>query len=324
MISLKTSRPSRYSEFADDIKSEYEIQKLVYSNDSTKASKTPFDTLFGTPFVCRDSCHQLLEAIIKEESLQSARQELLVEYMLQRGAPVNARTQAGITPLFSAVGRGSLVLTKLLLKHGADPNIAADGGCTPLILAAWDGEQSLINALVASGADLDAQLDQVEPDNCTCVQFVSWSHVTHDSCYAPLSALAVAAKRGYHDAVGSLLDHGAEPNLPIEHHAHGKLLTRRERRRVGRFNSTESSDTDPEPDPHRWEGIFSIGTALTWARGDIRELLLRHGADPTKEVALRRCNCPVIEEKGIQSLWMSSSDLEYQTSEGYNTGEDLL
>lgn len=285
----------------------------------TKASKTPLDTLFGTPFVSRYSCHQLLKAIITEESLPTARQELLVEYMLQRGAPVNVRTQAGITPLLSAVESRSLVLTELLLKHGADPNIAANGGCTPLILASWNGDRSLINALVASGANIDAQLDRLEPADCTCVQFVSWSGFTHDSCYAPLSALAVAAERGYRDVVESLLNHGAEPNLPIEHHAHGRLLTRRERRRKGRFNPTQiessDTDTDPEPDPLRWEGIFSIGTALTWARGDVRELLLRHGADPTKGVALRRCNCPVIAEKGLRRHPLSSSDSEHPTSE---------
>lgn len=243
--------------------------------------------------------------------------------MLEHGAPVNAKTQAGITPLLAAVGRGRLDLTKILLKHGADPNLAADGGCTPLIVAAWDGHRDLIDALIESGANPDAQLDSVQPDKCNCVQFVDWTHYTFDNCYAPLTALVVAAKRGHYGVVEALLAHGADPNHPIEHHAHGRLLTRRERRLAGRLNTPESSDTDPEPDPQRWDGCFSIGTALTWARGKVRDLLLLHGADDTVERAPRRCDCPVIEEKEVKSKWMGGSDDEYPTSEESGSDTDL-
>lgn len=221
----------------------------------------------------------------------------------------------GITPLFIAVSRGHMGLITLLLKHGADPNVAAIGGCSPLILAAWNGQKEIINALITSGANVDAQLDRIEPDKCACVQFVEWSGSTFTECYAPLTALVVASKRGHYDAVEALISHRADINLPIEHHAHGRLLTRRENRRTERLTyrgttSPESSDTDPEPDPQQWKGYFSVGTALTWARGDVRELLLQHGADPTKEVALRRCDCQVIKERKIKNSLLEESDTE--------------
>ncbi|KAJ4002765.1 hypothetical protein NW752_009417 [Fusarium irregulare] len=295
--------------------SEYEIKKIVAANDKTKASETPFDTLFGAQFVAKNPCDPLLEAIIQEKLTKSKRQEALVKYMLRSGASVNGRSRGGVTPLFVAVSRGHLSLITLLLEHGANPNVAAIGGYTPLIVAAWDGRKDIIDALAASGANVDAQLDRIEPDKCACVQFVEWSSSTFNKCYAPLTALVVASKRGHYDAVEALISHRANINLPIEHHAHGRLLTRRESRHRWRFTferskSPESSDTDPEPDPQQWKGYYSVATALTWARGDVRELLLQHGADPTKEVALRQCDCQVIKERKLKSSWLDESDTE--------------
>ena len=235
--------------------------------------------------------------------------------MLQNGASVNARTMGAITPLFIAVSRGHLGLITLLLKHGADPNVASIGGCSPLIVAAWNGHKEIIHALITSGANVDAQLDRIEPDKCACAQFVEWSSFTFNQCYAPLTALVVASKRGHYNAVEALISHRADINLPIEHHAHGRFLTRQECRRNDRpmmeiMGSPLSSDTDPEPDPQQWKGCFSVGTALTWARGDIRELLLQHGADPTKEVALRQCDCQVIKERELKYPLLEISDEE--------------
>ncbi|KAK2006410.1 ankyrin, partial [Colletotrichum eremochloae] len=135
--------------------SEYEIKRLVFNNDTTGAENLPFDSLFGIAFSLEAPCHPLLEAVISKHQTPTERQEALAEYMLQSGAPVNARTKGGITPLIASVRQGRLDLANLLLKHGADSNIADTGGCTPLIVAARSGRQDLVEALLASGADAD-------------------------------------------------------------------------------------------------------------------------------------------------------------------------
>ncbi|POR35726.1 Uncharacterized protein TPAR_04084 [Tolypocladium paradoxum] len=303
--------------------SEYEITKFVFSNDSTGAEKVPFDTLFGSTFSPEAPCDPLLEAVISKHQTPAERQEALAEYMLRSGASVNARTQEGITPLLASVGQGRLDLARLLLKHGADPNIAAVGGCTPLMIAARNGRRDLVEALLASGADPDAQLDALAPGECSCATFISWSHFTFSNCHAPLSALVVAAEREHYDTVETLLAHGADANLPIVHHAHGRVPSRRERRRREVDDTPSSSDTELEPKPERWEGRISVGTALTWARGEVRDLLLRHGADPSKEEAIRKCDCPTIGKRKERGLLGRDSDDDYPTNEESDSSTDL-
>lgn len=206
--------------------------------------------------------------------------------------------------------------------------VKAIGGFTPLIVAARNGRKDIVDALVTSGANVDAQLDPIEPNKCACAQFMEYCSLTFDACYAPLTALAAASERGHYDVADALIGHGADVDLSIEHHAHGKLLTRRENRRrkipeFGRSGSPESSDTDPESDLHQWKGYFSVGTALTWARRDVRELLLRHGADPSKEVAMRQCDCQVIKERKTKGCWMGRSSNGYVTSDGSDFEEEI-
>ncbi|KAF6811174.1 ankyrin repeat-containing protein [Colletotrichum sojae] len=317
---LKAQHKAREDNSSDP---EFETKRTVFANDSIEADSVPFDTLLGSPFSPERPCDPLLEAVITRDQELSERQEGLVEYMLRSGASVNARSEEGITPLLASVVAGQLNLAKLLLQHGADPNIAATGGCTPLMVAARNDRRDLVEALLLSGANPDAQLNSVDPEACDCGEFISWSHFTHNRCYAPLSALALAAERENRGAVEALLEHGADPNLGIVHHAHGRVPSRRERRareKSGRETDAPSS-SDEEPEDERWVGYVSVGTALTWARGEVRELLLRHGADPEKEEAMRECECAVVERKQKKSGMFSESEEKYPADEESESGE---
>lgn len=190
------------------------------------------------------------------------------------------------------------------------------------MVAARDGERDLVEALLGSGADADAQLDTPAPAECSCATFISWSHFTFTQCQAPLSALVVAAERGHYGTVKALLAHGADPNLPIVHHAHGRVPSTRERRRWEEDDTPSSSDTEAEPEAQRWEGFLSVGTALTWARGDVRDLLLRHGADPAREEAIRRCDCPAIGRRKERGPLDTDTDDEYATNEQSDSSTD--
>ncbi|KAF3801947.1 hypothetical protein GCG54_00015169 [Colletotrichum gloeosporioides] len=306
--------------------SEYEIKRGAASNDSKKAEMVPFDTLFGAEFLPKPhnaALDPILEVIISKSQTANERQTALAEYMLQNGAAVNATTQEGITPLFIAVSQGKLDFVNLLLQHGADPNLASKGGCRPLLIAARNGHQPITEALLTSGADPNAQLDNLPPAECTCVSFVKWKRFSHDACYAPLNSLAMAAERAHIDVVETLLAHGADVNLPIVHHAHGRMPTKRERKRRELDHTPDSSDAESDLDTECWEGRIGVGTALTWARGEVRDLLLRHGADPAVEKAPRRCECPTIEKRKERSIIGRDSDDNYPTDEESASDTDL-
>ena len=83
-----------------------------------------------------------------------------MNYLVGRGANVNARTKGGATPLMDAfrsslVKRDRLAIVALLLEKGADANAAPDAlGGSPLTEAASLGRLDLIELLIKKGADV--------------------------------------------------------------------------------------------------------------------------------------------------------------------------
>ncbi|KAJ4360119.1 uncharacterized protein N0V89_000679 [Didymosphaeria variabile] len=273
--------------FKDDSSdSEYEVPKNRTHNDNTGDKLLPYDKL--SEFMLQ-SVHAKLDdplylQIIDPRLTREQRQYALVELLLKKGAPINAKTQEGRTPLHIIKSNPSLA--RLLLLYGADPNVATTDGLTPLMQAAAQGDRELVEILLAAGADADAQLNIPPLIERKCSSFIERNKWTFHQCDAPLTALAVAAERGHYEVVELLLKYGADPNKPIEHHAHGRLPSKRDKRREARHYG-ESDSSDSEVEPEEWKGYISVGTAFSWARDQVRELLLRNGADPAREEPLR-------------------------------------
>jgi Ankyrin repeats (many copies) len=75
------------------------------------------------------------ESLPKPATLQSAVAQGDVAQaatLLDQGAVIDARDEAGRTPLMLAVTQGQLEIVRLLLARGADPNAADNAGHTPL------------------------------------------------------------------------------------------------------------------------------------------------------------------------------------------------
>jgi hypothetical protein len=208
-----------------------------------------------------------------------------------------------------AVKENLLSIVEILLEYGADPNVAEVGGATPLMVATIHNEPAIVERLLRSGANPNAQLDVKDPDKCKCRAFIHWGSSSHGACDAPYTALALVVAWEYKEVVELLLKHGADPNLKITHHAHGRLPSKQDMQR--RKGSSCSSDDESDPEPEEWKGCISVGTALTWAKAEIREMLLSHGARSVEEDVTRECDC-IIEPQPERRPWVFSDDDEIE------------
>jgi ankyrin repeat protein len=76
-------------------------------------------------------------------SAASARNLEAARLLLEHGAPVNARQQAGWVPMHAAAQNGDRPMVELLLQHHADPNLANDAGKTPAMVAREKGNDEI-------------------------------------------------------------------------------------------------------------------------------------------------------------------------------------
>jgi ankyrin repeat protein len=82
-------------------------------------------------------------------------------WLVEHGADVNARTDAGCTALNGAAVSGNAAIVKLLLDRGANPNVryqepdSIGDFQTPLMNAAWHGHAECLKLLLERGADVN-------------------------------------------------------------------------------------------------------------------------------------------------------------------------
>lgn len=84
------------------------------------------------------------------------RQELIVKYLIEKGADVNAKDSDNKTSLMYAVNAHSNTVLQLLLANGADVNIRDKNGNSPLHIAALHGFNDTAGILVSHHANIDA------------------------------------------------------------------------------------------------------------------------------------------------------------------------
>lgn len=113
----------------------------------------------------------------------------LTERLMHIGVDKNVPMRSWDTPLHVAGQRGSCLALQALLKGGADPNKTNEERDTPLTLAAKANNADIVNVLINNGAS------------------VSLSSGARD-----MTALHIAADRGYIEIARLILEHGANVN----------------------------------------------------------------------------------------------------------------
>lgn len=110
--------------------------------------------------------------------------------ILDSGVDVNARNEGSReTALMTTAGGGNLETVRLLIERGADVNAKSVEGGTALLVAIEQHNEDVVDYLLAHGANANDKLS-VEPG---------------------LTALCMAAQRGYLRILKALLDAGADP-----------------------------------------------------------------------------------------------------------------
>jgi ankyrin repeat protein len=77
----------------------------------------------------------------------------MVDLLLARGAPIDARNLDGATALYFAAEGSQILIAQRLIERGADVNLAGRSGISPIAAAAYAGNDVIVEALLAHGAD---------------------------------------------------------------------------------------------------------------------------------------------------------------------------
>jgi ankyrin repeat protein len=122
----------------------------LYSPDGFTALH--FACYFGQPAMVRillgkgatpDAVAKNPTLVMPLHSAASARNLEAARLLLEHGAPVNARQQAGWVPIHAAAQNGDRAMVDLLLMHGADAAIANDASKTAAMVARDKGHEQI-------------------------------------------------------------------------------------------------------------------------------------------------------------------------------------
>ena len=166
---------------------------------------------------------------VKAESLACAAHEGkkgILEYIIKKGADVNATSHEEDTALHRAVGSGNLRCVRLLLDAGADVNSLDDWRITPLMHAAIEGQSQCIDLLIKAGANLElsnrdgdtALMKAARCNQLKCLELlIKLGANVHATKKGLFTALHCAAMDGPHKVMKLLVKAGANVNATDSH-----------------------------------------------------------------------------------------------------------
>ena len=213
----------------------------------------------------------------------------MVEFLIARGADINATDGTGGTALHSAAEKGYLSVAETLIQHGANlewRNARINQGQTPLHRAAIYGRTAVVALLVAKGADLNAR---------------DASGVT---------ALGRAVLSGQSGVMDTLLKAGANPDS-VDDGGRTALSYAAEGGNVILVKALLAAKANPNAGKN--------GSALfATANPEILKLLLAAGANPNSQDQTGRTPLLAVIEKGP----VESAALLIQHGADVNTAND--
>lgn len=195
---------------------------------------------------------------LNEELLNSvlAKDFTRIDYLVDRGADINARDTSGLTVLMNAVKGGSYELVRNVLAKNAAVDLVDRDGWTAVMHAAWLNEPKMIRTL---GAGYGAKLDAIE-------------HLTQST------ALVLAVQRGKTLAAVALLDSGANPNITMGKAKYSALMVAA---KTGQLPSSQTLlQYGAKADQQNDGGVTALMIASATNKPAIASILVKAGANP--------------------------------------------
>ena len=115
-------------------------------------------------------------------------QPIIVDYLIKKGADINAQSTNGVTPITIASHRNHIKVIQLLADAKADPNIPTKKGVTGLFYASEFNYPEAVKILLKAGANPN-----------------------HQSHYSGVFPLILATQGGFVKITKMLIDAGANP-----------------------------------------------------------------------------------------------------------------
>lgn len=185
----------------------------------------------------------------------------MVDLLLQRGAPIDARDLAGATALYVAAERGQTAVVQRLIDKGADASLTGRTGTSPLTAAAFAGRNQVVGMLLAHGADARAADDTGKPP------------------------IVYAAASGSLDIVRQLLAQGIDVNARYANDLTLLMWASGPDEAVAEAQALEVVsflvEAGARIDDRDARGRTALMIAAEGNHGEIAQLLLAHGADPS-------------------------------------------
>jgi len=184
-----------------------------------------------------------------------------VDLLLKRGAPIDARNLAGATALYVAAERGQVAVVQLLIDKGADLNLRGRSGTSPVAAAAFAGRNLVVKMLLAHGADGRAADDTGKPP-------IVYAAASGDlEILRQLLAQDIDVNARYANNLTLLMwAAGPDPSVP-----EAQAL------QVVSYLVNAGAHIDDRDA----RGRTALMIAAEGNHGEIAQMLLRHGADPS-------------------------------------------
>lgn len=167
-----------------------EILLEAMSRDKAHLARFVLDALDGEIVDSRTESAQtpLISSILLPDNAARCK---FAELLLQKGANVNCRDDAGRTALSHACEKGHLDAVKILVRHNADPEIVDSWGNSALMYAAVAGHSPVVEFLVRAFKRLGLQIDRQNKVGNSAVEVARF--LGHAEC---IFALTHGSRRG--------------------------------------------------------------------------------------------------------------------------------